>query len=75
METYITLKNNLLKNWNKADSFLTYMYGSRKSKASQEFTQEYVDTNVRTQQTITAEDRLAQKQGITLGASESEFKV
>ena len=75
METYSTLKKNLLSNWNKADSFLTYMYGSRKSKAKQEFSQQYVDTSVRTEQTIKAEARLAQKQGITSGAQESAFKV
>lgn len=74
-EIYGTLKKNILANWDKAASFMTYMYGSTESKSHQEYTQKFVDSTVRTSATVRSEERLAAKYGITSGAPESAFKV
>ncbi len=73
METYTTLKKNLLANWDKAASFTTYMYGNRASKSKQEFTQEFVDSKVRKPDVVRAEKRLAAKYGINIEVPESAF--
>jgi hypothetical protein len=75
VENYTTLKNKLLANWDKAPFFTTHMYGSTNSRKKQEFTQKYVDGQIRTPNVIRAENKIAQKYGITMATPESNFKI
>lgn len=51
------------------------MYGNQRSRAAQEYTQKYVDKNVRTPDVIRAEYRLAGKLGITGKTDEKQFNM
>lgn len=72
---YKTMSKRLLENMNSFISWNSYMYGHTASKAGTVFTQGYIDKRIRTNSVISAEKRLAQKNGINLSTSESEFKV
>lgn len=72
---YKTMAKRLLENMDSFISWNSYMYGHTASKAGTVFTQGYIDKRIRTNSVISAEKKLAQKNGITYMTNESEFKV
>jgi len=72
---YKSLATSMLNSWDSVASFPTHMYGSKESRAKQEFTQKYVDAHVRKVDTVRAEERLAKQSGIQNAAPESALKL
>lgn len=72
---YKTMATKLLKNMDTVASWNSYMYGHSASKAVKTFTQRYIDKKIRTHNVVTAEKKLAKKNGITHMTNELNFMV
>lgn len=72
---YPTLAKKLLLQKKSMPDWTSYMYGTRASKADEVITQKSADKNVRTNATIAAENKLAEKEKIFVSSNEAKLRV